>query len=58
MLARKAANKWLVRAHHYLELARTKGVAAAERFSKKFRNQAKLEKAIELISTEKAIPRT
>lgn len=57
MLAKPRIQKWLRRAHKYLELARTKGIPAAEEYGKQFKRDL-LDQAIELISDGKATPKT
>ena len=58
MLAKHRMQKWLRRAHKYLEIARTEGLPAAEKYAERFRDSSKiLDRAIELISNEMAVGR-
>lgn len=55
---RKSTNTWFKRAYYYLELSRKYGIEAAERYGQRFENQAKLERAIALVSDGTAKPTT
>ena len=57
MNAKPRLQKWLRRAHKYLELARTRGIPVAEEYGKQFKRDL-LDQAIELISSGMAKPRT